>query len=216
MRGCRRSEAGRRCRDSAQPISSRALSTRPHAPSIARRSFATHRGPDGGYGTAPRWCSLLTQAVLRPGRLARRCPAISAGRSRVERPHRLTLSPRHRFIPIFLAPFGPLPPPHPPTPPFLLSPSGRRASAFLGPGAGLPARRRCGGAGSLRVSPPEPRARLLSFSSTCLQSRLSVERYAGSKIFQRNVIVLLHEQHISLRRILIVLQLRATSLILAL
>jgi len=43
-----------------------------------------------------------------------------------------------------------------------------------------------------------------------------VERYAGSKIFQRNVIVPLHEQHISLRRILIVLQLRATSLILAL
>jgi hypothetical protein len=209
MRGCRRSEAGRRCRDSAQPISSRALSTRPHAPAVPRHAPR----PGRGLRDRPALVLLVNAGCATP------CPPRAPlprhlgwpKSSRAASPsHSLAETPIHPHLPR-----SPLTPP-PPTPPFLLSPSGRRASAFLGPGAGLPARRRCGGAGSLRVSPPEPRARLLSFSSTCLQSRLSVVRYAGSKIFQRNVIVPLHEQHISLRRILIVLQLRATSLILAL
>jgi len=136
------------------------------------------------------------------GRPARR-PAAALRRRRLEG------SPRHR-----LTPFPPPhPTPHPSFPPQPLGPARQRVSGAWGRLAGAPALRR------RRLPPsltPEPRARLLSFSSTCLQSRLSVVRYAGSKIFQRNVIVPLHEQHISLRRILIVLQLRATSLILAL
>jgi len=157
-----------------------------------------------------------------PGRRSgRRRPGAPPRRGTPEAPAGgLAKTPIHPNLPrSLLTPFPPPhPTPHPSFPPQPLGPalSGRRASAPLGPGAGSPARRRCGGAGSLRVSPPEPRARLLSFSSTCLQSRLSVVRYAGSKIFQRNVIVPLHEQHISLRRILIALQLRATSLIPAL
>jgi hypothetical protein len=143
-----------------------------------------------------------------PGRRSgRRRPGAPPRRGTPEAPAGgLAKTPIHPNLPrSLLTPFPPPhPTPHPSFPPQPLGPalSGRRASAPLGPGAGSPARRRCGGAGSLRVSPPKPRARVV--------------RYAGSKIFQRNVIVPLHEQHISLRRILIALQLRATSLIPAL
>jgi hypothetical protein len=141
MRGCRRSEAGRRCRDSAQPISSRALSTRPHAPAVPRHAPR----PGRGLRDRPALVLLVNAGCATP------CPPRAPlprhlgwpKSSRAASPsHSLAETPIHPHLP--RSPLTPPPPtsPHPSFPPQPLGPARQRVSGAWGRLAGAPALRR--------------------------------------------------------------------------